>query len=173
MFLLLAGVSLGIALSRGVTQPQLIVSACVWVFAFAVMAAVLAIMKLPPRVYLPAGVTCWMMTVLTRYSWGTPQDSAVHHPKEGTAARVWLTVMILCGAFVTRENYAFAKMAAGEREIIDATVNRLIEREDTLHVLLVPFQYARFDPLKSQRDLHDWAFIYLCLLYTSDAADDQ
>ena len=102
-----------------------------------------------------------MMTVLTRYSWGIPQEDAADDPKEGSAARVWLTVMILCGAFVTRENYAFAKMAAEEREMIDATVNRLIERDDPLQVLLVPFPFSRFDPLKSQRDLHEWEFIYL------------
>lgn len=169
LFLLLGGVSLGLMLSRGVTRQQLIVSACVWGGAFAVMAAVLAIMKLPPRVYLSAGVTCWMMTVLTRFAWHTSQKDSTdqrdradsEQSPEGKAARVWLTVMILCGAFVTRDNYAFAKMAAEEREIIDATVNRLVDRDDTLQVLLVPFPFARFDPLKSQQDLHDWEFIYL------------
>lgn len=169
LFLLLAGISLGLAFSRTVTRPQRIVLALVWGGAFAVMAALLAIMKLPPRVYLPAGVTCWIMTMLTRFAWDTSsRDDATasastvgDERREGSIARVWLTVMILCAAFVTRENFAFAKMTAWEREITEATVNRLIERDDTLQVLLVPFPFARLDPLKSQQDLHEWEFIYL------------
>ena len=105
-----------------------------------------------------------MMTVLTRYAWGSPVQQATDkrdEDRESTLVRAWLTVMILCGAFVSWGNYAFAKVAAGERAIIDATVDRLIERDDTLQVLLMPFPFARLDPLKSQRDLHEWEFIYL------------
>ena len=175
LFLLLIGVSLGLAFTGEAVPSRQIVVAFIWLGAFAVLAALLAVLKLPPRVYLSAGVTCWMMTLLTRFLWdgssqtptesgqlplasegqGTPQESK----RQG--ARVWLTVMILCGAFVTRDHYQSAKLAAAEREAIDATVERLIDRDDPLQVLLVPFPFSRFDPLKSQHNLHEWKFIYL------------
>lgn len=177
LFLLFPGIAIGLMIRAGTGRRQIIACLLTWAAAVGVMVMLLGVIKLPPRVYLPIGASCCMATLLISFirpvaEETTPASNDPEPPAdtekppsspvpERTSGRIWLSVMMLGAVYVAYGYLATINETAAIRKKIDATVEQLRERDDALHVLLVPFPFSYLDPLHSQNHLKDWPFIYL------------
>jgi hypothetical protein len=166
LYLLLFGVFFGMLFRARRTRRQVAAFFLTWAVSFGVMVALLGTLKLPDRVFVPAGVTC---CVATLFICSLRRETRITGPSEaqpdGDSDRkfpgVWLGLMACFGAFVSWQHVAFSYETQRTRQIVDATIESLTEREDSLQILLVPFPFAYLDPMQNKRNLDDWRFIYL------------
>lgn len=168
LFLLLSGVSIGLVFMTRLTWWRFSVCCLIWLVSLAVMVTLLSVLKLPDRVFIPAGTVSCLATLLiaclrTSATQEGPSDTSTSEPANSGRRfpQVWLGAMALCGIFVTWQHVTYASEATRIRRIVDSTITRLVDRDDSLQVLLVPFPLAWLDPLDNQSNLRNWRFIYL------------
>ena len=166
LYLLLFGVSLGMLLRSTRTRRQVAAVLMIWAASFGVMAVLTGTLKLPPRVFIPAGVTCCVATIviccLRRESESDGSSETQPNGNSDLAfSGVWLGLTACFGVFVSWQNVALSNESQRARMNIDATIEKLADRKDSLQVILVPFPFADLNPMQSQQNLDDWRFIYL------------
>jgi hypothetical protein len=168
LFCLLAGVSIGLIFRTRLTRWRFSVCCVTWLVSLAVMVTLLSVLKLPDRVFISAGtVSCLATLLISCLRTGTTQEGlpGTSTPEPVDLGRrfpqVWLGAMALCGVFVTWQHVTYASGMTQTRQIVDSTIVKLVDRDDSLQVLLVPFPFAHLDPLDDQSNLGNWRFIYL------------
>ncbi|MFP6765939.1 MAG: hypothetical protein VB858_20075, partial [Planctomycetaceae bacterium] len=173
LFLLFVGTGIGLLLSHEPSTRQTVLCLLLWGLAVVVMAVVLCAMKLPERVFIPAGMTCFMMTLLSctilrehrnqqDTESGLPDKSVtMKTPARRPRGQIWLSVMTLLAACVAIEHVSFGKQLVRQRDGVEQTIEQLNHLEHDLHVVLVPFPFQLLDPLRTPELLRDWNFIYL------------
>lgn len=167
LFLLLAGISLGVVIRLRPDTGTTIVIAATWGLGYAVMTFLLVSMKLPPRVFISVASVCCVLTVQLSVLYGEklPADEGSPPDDRGRPrhrnSQVWLTVMMLCSLIITGQHWLNSRKIVAERVQVEQTLRLLIERNDTLQVGLVPFPFAWLDPLKSYNWLNEWRYVYL------------
>ena len=179
LFLLFAGTSLGLLLSLRPSKRQFVQCVLIWGIGLSIMAALLCLMKLPERVFIPAGMTCFMMTLLTCTTQRSPRTHQASEPGHeqpvlpheslsatvpaGRAPRgnIWLSVMSVLAAYVALEEISNSRQSVRRREMAEQTIEQLSQLDDDLHVVLVPFPFDLLDPLQTPDQLRNWKFIYL------------
>ncbi|MDA0590960.1 MAG: hypothetical protein O2820_23625 [Planctomycetota bacterium] len=165
-YLLLFGVSIGLLLRVRLSRLQVAACCLTWAAALGVMVVLLATLKLPDRVFIPAGIVCCVATLVSCYlrrdvGSDGPSEAEPEENSDRPFAKVWLGLMACFGVFVSWQHVASSVETLRVRRIVDATIEKLTDREDSLQVLLVPFPFAYLDPMQNQRNLDDWRFVYL------------
>lgn len=170
-FLLMIGTAIAVLLCCGTRGRRLWITISIWLLGLAVLLGILAYMKLPARVFVPAATACMMSTIVFTLTDRQRLDTSLsglfsreptqeHMPRSVLLGYSGLTVAAIFAVIASYEYYERSRSTTRKREILHNELGTL-STGDRFHVMTVPFPFDRLSPLDSLNRFRSLRFVYL------------